>query len=261
MVDLTVPGSAEELMSKVSPQWVFHLAAYGAYSWQTDPKQICETNLGATVDLVDAAERHGIAAFVHAGSSSEYGFKQHPACEHERIDPNSIYAVAKAAATAYCGHRAREGRLPAVTLRLYSVYGDLEDSRRLIAALLTNGLKGRLPPLVSPDTARDFVYVADVCRAFMLAAERASDASGEIYNVGSGQQTTLRELVQCSCELFGIVEAPSWGSYSQRTWDTNIWCADIAQIARGLGWSPVTCLAAGLRKTLESMTENLSVYV
>lgn len=253
-VDLAESGSASELMSQVLPDWVFHLAAHGAYSWQNDARRICETNLHASIELADAAERHGVKAFVHAGSSSEYGFKDHPAHEDERVDPNSTYAVTKTAATLYCRHRAREGSLPAVTLRLYSVYGALEDPRRLVSTLLSEGLQRRLPPLVSPDTARDFVYAGDVCEAFVLAAERAEQMAGAIYNVGGGRQITLRELVQQVRELLEISCEPSWGTHAQRKWDTNVWCADTSRIAAELGWSARTDLRAGLRQTLASMT-------
>lgn len=249
-VDLGVPGTAAALVADVSPEWVFHLAAHGAYSWQTDARKICEANLLATIELVDAAERVGVRAFVHAGSSSEYGFKDHPPDEHERPEPNSTYAVAKAAATMYCSHRASVGGLPAVTLRLYSVYGVLEDPRRLVFALLKHGLEGGLPPLVSPDTARDFVYVEDVCEALVLAAEGAGATAGEIYNVGSGRQTTLRELVACVRDLLAIQIEPDWGTHPQRTWDTDVWCASTERIRRDLEWSASTDIDEGLRKTV-----------
>jgi dolichol-phosphate mannosyltransferase len=221
---------------------------------------ICEANLHATIDLADAAECHSVQAFVHAGSSSEYGFKDHPAQEDERPDPNSTYAVTKAAATMYCRHRACEGSLPAVTLRLYSVYGALEDPKRLVATLLMEGRQRCLPPLVSPDTARDFVYVEDVCSAFALAAEHAGEVAGEIYNVGSGRQTTLRELVQCVRVLLEIPEEPRWGTHAQRKWDSDLWCASTTRIARDLGWSAMTDIDDGLRRTLGLMAENPGAY-
>ena len=255
-VELTTPGSASTLVRDLSPEWIFHLAAHGAYSWQTDSQQICEANLMSTIELVNAAEREGVRAFVHTGSSSEYGFKDHPPDEHERPEPNSTYAVAKAAATMYCAHRAHAVGLPAVTLRLYSVYGALEHSRRLIFALIDRGLEGRLPPLVAPDTARDFVYVGDVCGALVRAAERAGAAAGEIYNVGSGRQTTLRELVACLREILPIAEEPDWGAYPQRSWDTNVWYASTTRIARDLEWSATTDLQDGLRQTIAWMRES-----
>ncbi len=257
-VDLCVPGAVAALVRDLSPEWIFHLAAHGAYSWQTDPRQICQANLLATIELVDAAEREGVRAFVHAGSSSEYGFKDHPPAERERPEPNSTYAVAKAAATMYCAHRAGASGLPAVTLRLYSVYGAFEDPRRLIFALVKHGLDGGLPPLVAPETARDFVYVEDVCEALVLAAEQAGGRAGEIYNVGSGHQTTLRELVERVRDQLAISVEPDWGAHPQRAWDTDVWCASTKHIARDLEWSAKTGIEEGLRATIAWMRAALS---
>jgi dolichol-phosphate mannosyltransferase len=250
-VELTAPGVADALVTAVAPQWIFHLAAHGAYSWQTDARRICSANLLATIELADAAERHHVRGFVHAGSSSEYGLKDHAPGEQERPDPNSAYAVAKAAATMYCRYRAREGSLPAVTLRLYSVFGPMEDPRRLIVTLLRHGLEGRLPPLTSPQTARDFVYVEDVCDAFVLTAERAGELAGEIYNVGSGRQTSLRELVERVRHLLSIPAEARWETHPRRRWDTDLWCASTAHAADDLGWSASTGVEDGLRRTIE----------
>jgi UDP-glucose 4-epimerase len=255
-LDLGIPGAAGALISDAAPEWIFHLAAHGAYSWQTNIERICQANLLATMALVEAAEGAGVQAFVHAGSSSEYGFKDHPPDEDERPDPNSAYAVTKTAATMYCRHRAQAAGLPAVTLRLYSVYGAREDSRRLVYALLRHGLQGGLPPLVGPDTARDFVYVEDVCDALVRAAENAAERAGEIYNVGSGHQTPLRELVDRVRELLLLLVEPQWGTHPQRPWDTNVWCASTERIARDLGWSATTDISDGLRGTIAWMTAN-----
>jgi nucleoside-diphosphate-sugar epimerase len=247
--DLRTPGAARRLLRELAPDWVFHLAAHGAYSWQNDVDRIVTTNLGATIALADAAEEQGVAAFVNAGSSSEYGFKDHAPDEDERPDPNSVYAVAKVAATMYCRHRAVAGGLPAVTLRLYSVYGPLEDPRRLVPSLISHGMRGALPPLVSPDTARDFVYVEDVCDAFLAAAERIGVSRGRIYNVGSGRQLTLRQLVASARKVFDVAAEPDWGAYPPRAWDTNVWCANASSIARELEWRATTGIEDGLRRT------------
>jgi nucleoside-diphosphate-sugar epimerase len=257
--DLTAPGVARALVEHVAPDWILHLAAYGAYSWQTDVTRICATNLVTTIELVDAAERGKVQAFIHAGSSSEYGFKDHAPDEEERPDPNSAYAVAKAAATMYCRHRALAAGLPTITLRLYSVYGRLEDDRRLIPTLLRHALRGTLPPLVAPETSRDFVYVEDVCEAFVRAAERSSALSGGIYNVGSGRQMSLSELVDCVRALLDVEAEPSWGSYPARDWDTNVWRAKTNLAAYELGWSACTDIEDGLRRTAAWLGEDIAI--
>lgn len=245
-IDLVDPDAAASLVGTAAPDWVFHLAAHGAYSWQTDPSRIMQTNALATVSLVEACVQTGCDAFVHAGSSSEYGLKDHAPSEDEPLEPNSAYAVAKAAATGYCGFASRTGRLNAVTLRLYSAYGPYEEPRRLIPRLVVCGLDGRLPPLVDPDTARDFVYVDDVVEAMILAAEHPHHRPGAIYNIGSGRQTSIGEIVALVCDLLPVRDEPDWGSANGRSWDTATWRADPQRAADELGWKPSVDLEAGL---------------
>ena len=90
--------NAEQLtrtVEAVRPDWIFHLAAYGAYSWQTELSTMIETNITGTMNLLNAGLTAGFAAFVNAGSSSEYGFKHHAPSETEFLEPNSNYAVTK----------------------------------------------------------------------------------------------------------------------------------------------------------------------
>src|SRR5262249_24369371 len=140
------------VVRRVRPEWVFHLAAHGAYSSQTDVRQILQTNVLGTAALVEACLETGFEAFVDTGSSSEYGFTDHAPAEDEAPEPNSHYAVAKASATLFCRHTARSRHVHIPTLRLYSVYGPWEEPTRLIPTLLVRGLDGTLPPLVDPDT-------------------------------------------------------------------------------------------------------------
>jgi dolichol-phosphate mannosyltransferase len=229
---------------------VFHLAAHGAYPEQTDWRKMVRTNVAGTAALVEACLRTGFEAFVHAGSSSEYGFKDHAPGEDEAPEPNSPYAFTKAAATHHCSHVARSQRVPLVTLRLYSVYGPFEEPTRLIPTLIRHGLRGELPPLVNPEICRDFVHVDDVCEAFILAARGAREP-GTVYNVGSGVQVRLREVVDLARRLLNVTEEPRWGSMQDRRWDTTIWVADARRIRRELGWQPRHTLEDGLRLTVE----------
>jgi nucleoside-diphosphate-sugar epimerase len=250
-LELQDAGAVHAAIATARPQWILHFAAHGAYSWQTDRRRILATNLGATMALLDAAVEQRVEAFVHAGSSSEYGAKNHAAAESEAPEPNSDYAVAKAAATLHCAHVARAQDLHVVTLRLYSVFGPWEEPNRLVPTLLAHGLGGRLPPLVAPDTARDFVFVDDVYDAFVAAALRSDLPRGAIFNVGSGRQTPLREIVQTVRELLGVDAEPEWGTHEARAWDTNVWVADAALAERQLGWRAQRGLREGLRLTVE----------
>lgn len=246
------------LMAEFSPQWVFHLAAHGAYSWQTDTAAIWATNVVGTANLLAACMKVGFEAFVNTGSSSEYGLKDHPPSEDEPVEPNSPYAVAKVAATLYCAHVAQATGAAITTLRLYSVYGPWEEPRRFIPQLVARGMEGRLPPLASPDAARDYVYVDDVCDAYLKVAREAR-RPGNVYNVGTGVQTTLREAVDLARRVLSIEQEPRWGSMPNRRWDTNVWVADRSAIEADLGWRPATALQDGLRLTAAWLAVNRAV--
>ena len=255
-VQLADPGALEPVIAEIRPDWVFHLAAHGAHSWQTDLRQIVETNMVATINLVEACMKFGFEAFINTGSSSEYGFKDHAPAEDEMVDPNSHYAVMKASATQFCRYTAKRHAANITTLRLYSVYGPYEEPHRLMPSLIVQGLNGRFPHLVDPDTARDFVYVDDVCEAYILAVTCASHELGAIYNVGSGVQTALREVVEISKRNLDIAEEPSWGSMAGRVWDTKVWVADNRKIRAELKWIPRFAFEAGFRLMVKWFREN-----
>jgi dolichol-phosphate mannosyltransferase len=248
-LDLRDRAAVARLISGVRPTWVFHLAAHGAYSWQTDAARAIETNALGTVHLVDACIDQDVRALVHAGSSSEYGFKPIGPTERELLEPTSPYAVGKAAASLYCRAVAVERDRHLCTLRLYSVYGPWEEPNRLIPTLLAHALRGELPPLVAPDTARDFVYVEDVCDAFVRTALREDLPRGTILNVGTGVQSTLRDVVEHVRRILDVRAEPAWGAYPARMWDTSCWVADARQIQAQLGWRATTAVAEGLERS------------
>ncbi len=263
LVDLADAEAARTLVQAVRPEWIFHLAVHGAYSTQTDIAEMIRTNLTATVNLLESCRQIGFEAFINTGSSSEYGYKNHPPREDEWLEPNSEYAVTKASATLYCRFLARKLQLPVRTLRLYSVYGPYEEPARLIPALAIHGLEGKLPPLVHPAIARDYIYSDDVNEAFVLAATRPGQEPGVVYNVGSGCQTSLAEVVAAVRQRLPIPEEPRWGSMPERKWDTGIWVADSTKLQQDLGWTPRTTFAVGFAKTVEWLRQNpemLSFY-
>jgi dolichol-phosphate mannosyltransferase len=238
----------EQLVTLIDPEWVFHLAAYGAYSTQRDVREIVTTNYNGTVNLVEACLRTAFEVFVSAGTSSEYGPVNHAPLETELPEPNSHYAATKAGATLYCRYTAKSQQRRLFTLRFYSVFGPWEDPTRLLPTLLVRGLQGQLPPLVSPTIARDYVYVDDAVEAFIMSARSPSIELGSVFNVGTGVQTSLAQLVDLVREQLPIHAEPEWGSMPDREWDTDVWISDSAAIRAATGWVPSYTLAEGLRE-------------
>ena len=240
--------AVDRVIAVAKPDWVFHLAAHGAYSWQTGAAEIVRTNYLGTVTLVDACLKQDVATLVNTGSSSEYGFQDHAPAEDELPEPNSHYAAAKAAATLYCGFAARKHKVRIPTLRLYSAYGPYEEPARLLPTLILHGLRGQWPPLANPDIARDYICVDDICDAYLLAATAPLVDPGAVYNVGTGVQTDLRQVVEIARAALGITAEPKWGSMPARLWDTTVWVADSRKLQTELGWRPRVEFRDGFRR-------------
>lgn len=249
--DLTDADSVRDAVAAAKPDWVFHLAAYGAYPTQTGFARMVAVNVLGGANLMQCCAEAGVEFFANAGSSSEYGYKTAAARESDRIEPNSHYAITKAAATHYGQLVARGAGLHCVTFRLYSIYGPYEEPTRLIPTLLVHGLRGGLPPLVAPDTARDFVHVDDAVEAFVRAAREGAGAPGAVYNVASGTQTTLAEVVEHARRLLRISAEPAWGTLGRREWDTSVWRGDPSALHGAIGWRAEVDLARGLQSTLD----------
>jgi len=250
-VDLADRNGLFETVRAVRPEWIFHLAAHGAYSHQMETLPMIQTNVAGTTNLVEACLETGFQTFVNTGSSSEYGFKDHAPSEEEALEPNSCYAVTKAAASYFCRYTARSRKVRIPTLRLYSAYGPWEEPRRLIPTLVLHALRGQWPPLADPTISRDFVYTEDVTDAFLKLADAKLDDPGAIFNVGTGIQTSLRDLVECVGRLLDVRQLPKWGGMANRNWDTSCWVASNLKIMSELGWSPKFNLNKGLQTTVE----------
>ena len=246
-VTLSDQGGVTSVLKAIEPGWVFHLAAHGAYSWQTDEGQMHETNVLGTKSLLRAALDAGVESFVNTGSSSEYGRLDHAPAETERATPDTPYGKTKAIATAMCFYTAHMYGMRICSLRLYSAYGPFEDPRRFLPSLIVHGRRGVFPPLVDAHTARDFVYVDDVVDACLRAAQHAGGEPGAIYNLGTGVQTTIGEAVDVARRLLQIPGEPQWGSMPARVWDTDTWVADSRKIRSDLGWEPRYAFENGFR--------------
>lgn len=260
LINLLDRDKLNNTLAAIRPDWIFHLAAFGAYSWQNDYTEAINTNYLSTVNLLEAGLKTGFEVFINTSSSSEYGIKDHAPTEDEFLEPNSYYAATKAASTLFCRYTAQHTQTPIFTLRLYSVYGPYEEPKRLIPALIINGLKGTLPPLVHPEVARDFIFSEDVCSAYLFIADSAGSLPvGSVYNVGTGLQTSLREVVSITRDIFSISDEPVWGTMGNRSWDTDVWVANNTKLLQA-GWTPIYDFRAGYLKTIEWYQLNRSKF-
>ncbi len=255
-IDFSSSRDLSSLMTRIKPNWIFHLATYGASLSQQDFNQTLRTNLIGTMNLMQACLKTDFEAFVNTGSSSEYGFKNNAPSEKEFLEPNSYYALTKVFSTLLCQYLARQYRRHMVTLRLYSTYGPYEEPIRLIPTLILFGMQGKLPPLTDSNVAHDFVFVKDVIDAYLLTATKTNEEPGTIYNIGTGVQTSLYEVFQIVRRILNIKVKPVWAAMSNRPWDTSTWISNNHKAWLGLRWRYQYSFEAGLKETIQWFCKN-----
>ena len=248
--DITEQDNLKRLFAKYQFRTIFDLAAYGAYSKQNDVQLIYRTNVVGLLNLLEVSKAYNIKAFVHAGSSSEYGLNCKEPLEEAELQPNSHYAVTKASAANMVKYYGTILEFPIVNLRYYSIYGEYEEPDRLIPQIIEKGMKKQYPPLVQPDISRDFVYIDDAILATLLTANADfSVIGGKSINIASNKKTTIRDIANTSREIFNIPGEPVWGDFANRKWDLKEWYGNAGLAKRVLNWEATTDLKEGLIKT------------
>ncbi len=248
--DLSKFNEVQQIVNKTRPTVIYHLTSYGAYPYQKNVENILKTNVFGTWNLLKALSNHKYKLFVNTGSSSEYGFKKKPMKEIDLLVPTSYYAVAKSTQTHLCSHMANESNKPIVTLRPFSVYGPYEEPSRLIPTLLKSLYIGKKMRLVSPNIARDFIYIDDMVDAY-LKIEELQQYQGTVFNIGTGIQSTIKQVVKTAFKISSKKIPLEWGRMKPRSWDTTNWVANISLAKKLLKWTPRYSLNQGLRKNWE----------
>ena len=251
--DLLVPQSARAVMDQLRPGTVFDCVAYGAYSFENDLARIYDTNVIFKVRLMELMHELGTHCYIHAGSSSEYGANADQPPEESMLQPNSHYAITKASTAGLVYYWGKHRGFRCANLRLYSVYGPLEEPSRLVPTLVAAAQRGQFPPFVDPSVSRDFVYVDDACEAFVDAAlSLLPEQYGASFNIGTGISTSIEELALTVKEIFHLQENPVFSAMPNRKWDfQGRWRAKPDRAAAQIGWRPHTTLREGLARFAE----------
>jgi nucleoside-diphosphate-sugar epimerase len=229
---------------------VFHLAARPSVQQSmADPQGTEKVNLTGTLNVLQAAREAKVGKVIFSSSCAVYGDGRPPLGEDALPRPLSPYAVQKLAAEHYCRLFDRSGGLRTVCLRYFNVYGPRQDPGSQYAAVVPvffrdMARKGQLTVYGTGRQTRDFIFIGDVVRANMLAAEDPG-ADGEVLNIATGKPTSVLELARTVAGVLGkplrIKRSPP------RTGDIRHSTADISRARRSLGFRPSVGLEEGLR--------------
>jgi UDP-glucose 4-epimerase len=241
---LDVPAVA---MAIQGIDWVFHLAGKADIVPSiNDPQLYYDTNVTGTLNVLQAARASGVGRFIYAASSSCYGIPDvYPTPESAPVQPQYPYALTKRMGEELVLHWAQIYQLPAVSLRLFNVYGAKSRTTGAYGAVfgvfLAQKLKG-VPFTVVGDgeQTRDFTFVSDVARAFLAAAE--SGLSNRVFNVGSGNHYSINRLVGLlGGEITYLPKRPA---------EPDCTFADISAIKQALGWQAEIDFETGVKTML-----------
>lgn len=258
--DLLSP-QLDETIAKIKPNYIFHLAAYGALPEEDSVDLIFDVNLKGTIRLLNAVKKNPFTLFINTGSNSEYGVKYAPMKETDLPEPINEYGVSKVAATLYVKKEAVKNNLPIVTFRLFSAYGYYEEPTRFFPWVITRALKSNAIELTSPTSVRNFTFIEDIVSAY-IQAKNVSFTPGDIINIAGEKQYTLEDAVTTIVKLSNSNSVLQWGAYKQqvRQVEKGIWQANITHAKEVLHWQPQYSLEKGLEKTIVWMKNNIQFY-
>ncbi len=226
---------------------VFHFAGLGDIVPSIErPLDYMRANVTGTLAVLEACRHAGVDKLVYAASSSCYGLaREVPTTERAPIQPQYPYALSKWLGECAVLHWAHVYRLPANSIRIFNAYGPRVRTTGVYGAVfgvfLAQKIHGRPFTVVGDGTqTRDFVFVTDVARAFLLAAQ--SDVTGQVFNLGAGNPQSINRLV----ELLGgpVVRVPARPGEPDCTW------ADTRKIREALGWKPMVTFEEGVARML-----------
>lgn len=249
--DLRDSDFVESAVGSVEPTVVFHLAALVTGSRDLDlVRPLLEHNLLATVNLLLACARTHRPRVVLVGSIEQVDSTT------ERSVPHSPYAAAKGSAAEYGRMFHQLYDLPVAGVRPAMVYGPGQrDLSKLVPYTTTSLLKGKPPRILNPPRRADWIYVEDVVEG-LLAAGRCDALVGRSVELGTGQLTSVREVVTLIDELVDGSAAPHFGKPASGRSEHEL-AADTATVAELLDWESSISLEEGLRRTVEWYREEL----
>ena len=247
-----VDRSAMDLIvSRARPSHVLHLGAYThvGKSWSRVDECI-QANIQGTVNLLQALDGTDYERFVYTGTSEIYGDIDVPFRENAVVNPVSPYSVSKYAGERYCRMFHQGYGWPVVMVRPFNAYGPWQTPDRIIPEIIGRAVRGEQLKMTQGRQTREFNFVEDLVDGFLLLAT-TEGIEGSLFNLGCGEEVSMRALATTILDLMGNPIEPEFGALPDRP--TEIWrmFCDSSKARERLGWAPRHTLEDGLRKTID----------
>ncbi|MDR3601830.1 MAG: SDR family NAD(P)-dependent oxidoreductase [Desulfosporosinus sp.] len=231
---------------------IFHLGALVGipYSYK-NPREVIETNIMGTFNILAAAREQGVNRIVHTSTSEVYGSARYvPIDEVHPLQGQSPYSASKIGADMLAESFYASFELPVVTIRPFNCYGPRQSARAIIPTLITQALACKEIHLGNTDARRDFTFVTDTVEGFMKAAQ-LPEAVGKVINIGSGQEISIGQLAQLiidSLQSTAKIVVDGARIRPIRS-EVNRLLADNRLAKETLGWEPRISLEEGVKRT------------
>ena len=244
-------------------QVVFHLGALIGipYSY-VNPRDVVDTNVNGTLNVLAAALDWEVEKLVHTSTSEIYGTAQYvPMDENHPVNPQSPYAASKSSADLLALSFHRSFDLPVGVIRPFNVYGPRQSARAVIPSVITQALSKNNINLGSVFPTRDLTYVQDTVRGFIDFAE-CDKTVGQVVNLGSGCEVSIEQVVAVVSECLGnrIKIQPDKSRIRPRKSEVERLFSDSSKARRLFGWQPRVKLEDGMEKTIIWYRKNLNRY-
>lgn len=249
------------IVKKIKPTYIFHLAAYGSLPREENIDSLINVNLRGTINLLNAVKQNKFKLFINTGSSSEYGVKDQKMKETDLPFPVNDYGVIKTAVTLFVQKEAMRNNLPLITFRLFSAYGPYEEGTRLISSVILSANNNKLISVGNPAHVRDFIYVEDLVDVYLHACS-VKVPFGEIFNIGTGKQYSVEDVVEKAIRLSkSKSKVRFWAIKKQvRQVESISWCANTSRTEKILGWKAKYSFEKGLTETIRWFKQNQNLY-
>ena len=242
---------------------VFHLGALISIPYSYfHPTEVVETNFMGTLNMLNAAMGLGVKRLVHTSTSEVYGTALRvPIDEEHPLQGQSPYSASKIGADKLAESYFRSFDLPVVTVRPFNTYGPRQSARAVIPTIITQALAQGTLHLGNLDTARDFTFVEDTVAGFLRAAE-APDVEGGTYNLGTGDNIPIGDLVEKIVRNIGRPVKLQIDESRLRPEKSEVFnlISDNSRARKVLNWTPRISLDEGLVRTIDWVRAHLDLY-
>jgi len=242
---------------------IFHLAALVGipYSYHS-PRSYVQTNIEGTLNVLEAARRHETERLICTSTSEVYGSALYvPIDENHPLQGQSPYSATKIGADKIAESYHLSFDLPVSIARPFNTYGPRQSSRAVIPTIITQALAQPSVKLGNMHTTRDFNFVSDIVEGFIAIAETPATI-GKTLNIGSGTETSIRDLTDVIFELIGAkcpVEIDESRLRPEAS-EVDRLCASSLLLSELTTWRQKIALREGLTRTIEWIGQNLGTY-